>query len=257
MSKLRNLLAGVLMLGLWAADAPAAVIHLDPSVDPEYFDGTTRFVLKDFNGENAFHGVRFVDTSIDSDGQQLVMSTAYGQGVWFGNLPGAWGSEYLNWSINPNSIGTDFSVTAYMGSGGSQWTAYMYDGTYYAEFNWMSPTSLHLAVAGGYTEVTLALPDPSPTAEDYTTIRWLLKDGLVAYWINGDLVYAGGAMAISSSPYILVGDPSGSTISGTGGWQVASLSMDLNPTQNVPVPEPATAGLMLGLAAALRRNRRK
>ena len=75
---------------------------------------------------------------------------------------------------------------------------------------------------------------------------FLLKDGLVSYRIDGVEVYSGLAyQATTSTPYFLVGDSSGSTLTGQGSMY-NNISFDNAPLEDVQVsavPVPAAAWL--------------
>jgi hypothetical protein len=69
----------------------------------------------------------------------------------------------------------------------------------------------------------------------FHTYGFLLKNGSVADPVDGTTLYTGPAL--DSTGYIgLIGDSSGSTISGTGTFQLDYAAFDNAPT--APVPEP-------------------
>jgi len=84
-----------------------------------------------------------------------------------------------------------------------------------------------------------------------------MKNGLVRYRIN-DSFYTGFAQA-TSSQILVIGDGSGSTLTGSGSMTVLSASLDNGSTANLSlVPEPGTWALMIGgfgLAGAAARRR--
>ncbi|MDP1532838.1 MAG: PEP-CTERM sorting domain-containing protein [Rubrivivax sp.] len=218
----------------------------------------------------------FSDTQMTVAGGVSTLTTANSRGVWFGN-----GSAYGDtppWSIGSNTSGNYLSMTASF-SGARDWSAYLYDRTHFAAINF-APTACNGNIGSCYAatpyagvSVAHAMPgNPSTYAETLVplnlntshTFEWLLKDGVVSYRIDGQVAYSGAAWAvvpgaswIANGGFLLIGDSSGPTLTGTGSMHISALSFDTAPAAMTLVPEPATAWLWAaGLLALVARRRR-
>lgn len=217
----------------------------------------------------------FGGTAMTVNGGQSTLTTAASRGVWFGN-----GSVYGDtppWSIGNAATGNYLSLSASF-TNARDWSAYLFDRTHYAAFAF-APTgcdgnaqSCYGATPAAGITVAHAGANPSIYAETFVpvdltqthTYEWLLKNGQVSYAVDGQVVYSGAAYAttggggwIASSGFLLIGDGSGSTLSGTGEMRIGTISLDTAPLAATLVPEPASSVLMVmgGVALALRRRR--
>jgi len=195
--------------------------------------------------------------SVNGAGTAATLSTAPNAGVWFGWGPGSSYGPQPSWSPGTNSDGNYIRLVASFSADAADWSMYLQDLT--SSMGWgFAPTGcngnigscygedgdpgVHLSHPGGGTFVALDL-----TLQH--TYEVLLKDGLVAYWIDGTRHYAGAAGDASIGiPLLVIGDGSGTTRTGRGSMTVYAVELDNAPLASVVVPLPA--GLPL-LAAAL------
>lgn len=232
------LLAGAL---LGASQAHAVEINSLP------YQGTPDWVDIVFDG-----------TSMDLNpaGTQTTLTTAQGRGVWFGNGSGY--SNAANWSMGSPTAGNYLTLTARFSAGSADWSAYMSDTSYGAFFAFAStgcanncyslPGEAGVRVYysdGGNGSASTFVP---LDLTQFHTYEWLVKGGRVDYRIDGQLVYTGIAYQSSlGTPLLVIGDGSGSSLTGLGSMTVTSVAWDSAPAMNslAPIPEPETYALML------------
>jgi hypothetical protein len=232
-----------------------------------------------YNNSPDWTVIVFAGTSMTLADGATTLTTANDRGVWFGN-----GSNYGDtpaWSHGTNDAGNYLSLTLQFSANARDWSAYLYDRTHTASFAF-APTGCNGNAGSCYgatpyagVDLLHAAPgDPTQpattrvplTLTDTHTFEWLLKAGQVSYRIDGEVVYAGPALVspqtgwIAANGFLLVGDGSGSTRTGTGSMTVRGISVDTAPSAMTLVPEPASVLLwaagLLGLAAAVRQRRR-
>lgn len=218
----------------------------------------------------------FGGTSMAASAGVSTLTTGPGRGVWFGN-----GSVYGDtpaWSIGSPAGGNHLTLSASF-SDARDWSAFLYDRNYLASIAF-APTDCNGNVmacydatpAAGVLVAHAAGGDPSAYTQTFVPLNlslphsfeWLLKGGQVDYAIDGQLVYSGAAYATSGVPgwiandgFLLIGDGSGSTPTGTGSMFIQGLAFDTAPALTSLVPEPATAALWAAGALALLARRRR
>lgn len=195
----------------------------------------------------------------------VTMTTVNYKGVWFGNHPAASDADPA-WTLGTSSQGNWLSLEAAFSSGANDWMAYLADGSHLARIEFLD-TGCKTAAAC-YTSPTpfqgvrVMYKDASQTEAQFHdvaiadmtqfhTYEFLLKNGVVSYRVDGNVVFSGAAWN-SSATSLLIGDETGVTPSGTGAMVVRAVRMDTSPVDNVlvsAVPEPASILMALaGLA---------
>lgn len=193
-----------------------------------------------------------------SDGDVLSINTSYATGgIWFG-----WHHDHGNsyWSLGSDTQGTYVNVRAMLTPGSTEWSIYLYDGSYLASFYLLGDRFQYIVpdTGGGITANIYA------NMNVYRNYEFWIKDGMVAYAVDGTVWYAGPAYAASTNRYLIIGDGSGSDISGTGTMKIDYATIltasDFASAPAMPlvatVPEPesfALCGLGLGVATLGRR----
>lgn len=229
--------------------ANAAIVHYKGDTSPAFVNAS-RYKLQSA-GELPFHGVKFGGCTMSTDGSAMTLGTTIGQGVWFGYATSTVSEIPLAWSMGTSASGNDLTVRAKLGTAASkEWGSYFYDGSHAANFYIEDDNRLLLTVGSG----DLILNYPAGYFDSYREIRSILKAGQIGYYIDGVAVYTGPAFASSTSPFLLVGDGSGSTISGVGTWVIDEVRLDTAPS-TIFIPEPTTGLLAasVGLLALRRR----
>lgn len=225
-----------------------------------------------YTGTPDWTDITFVGTSMTASASQSVLTTGYIAGVWFG-----WGASYGNtpaWTPGTSAQGNHLSISGSFSAGSKDWHAYLYDGSHLAEIEW-NPTGCgagdcySVAPQNG-VKVWHAGATPETASNTFVpldvtqahTYEFLLRNGQVSYRIDGSVVYSGAAFATPFSGALLViGDGSGSTLTGAGSMTITSVSFDTAPSAQVlvsSVPEPETTALwMVGVAVAMLAARRR
>ncbi len=196
-----------------------------------------------FKGTPDWTDTVFAGTSMAraGDGASTTLTTAEARGVWFG-----WGEGYADpapaWRPGNPAAGNYLQLGTRFSAGAKDWSAYFYDTTYEA------------AILFGYTNCSndcYALPpepgvrlyhadtlDPSGVSSTFVPIdlaqhhvyEVLLKGGRVTYHIDGEVAFTGAALlAPLSSPLVVIGDGSGSTLSGAGAMTLTGAIWDNAP----------------------------
>ncbi|MEQ8233207.1 MAG: PEP-CTERM sorting domain-containing protein [Gammaproteobacteria bacterium] len=222
-----------------------------------------------YTGTPAWTDYTFAGTSmsLQNGATQSVLSTAANAGVWFGWGHGAVYNNTPAWAPGDPASGNQLYLEAAFSADAADWSAYLHDGSYSAGLSF-APTGCDGNAGScygvdGQAGVRLSHPGGgSFHALDLTvphTYEFLLKDGLVAYRIDGVQVYAGVAGGNPAAyPLMVIGDGSGSTRTGRGSMTVHAVNFDNAPTASVSVvPVPAALPLLAGALGALSLRRRR
>ncbi|MDZ8118259.1 hypothetical protein [Pontiella agarivorans] len=187
---------------------------------------------------NPFSSIVFAGTGYSLNGGELTLTTAPSAGIWFGN--GNSIGHPTNWSLADSASGNYLKVRTKLAPGATSWSAYLADGSSYAGFTFNHSTvSYATDLAGSYNDVTNALDMTS----DFHTFEFLLKDGNVTYRLDESIVlYHGAAYASSEGSFMVIGDGSGPTPTGTGSMIIDQVTYEAGPTFSIP--EPSTLGLV-------------
>lgn len=233
----RNLLAGVLLIGLGGVSASGVVIDYDGS-------GSPGAVTPD-----AFSFVVFGGTGWSSDGDVLTLTTGPSRGIWFGNANHASGYS-VPWQVGSSSEGNYLRVRARLAEGATEWSLYLYDKNHFVGFG-LDADALSWSLPEGESSMAW---DPT----EWHVYEFLLKDGVVTYRVDESRVLYHGPAVASPVPtgFMVMGDGSGSTPTGTGSMLFDEVLYMTSPDFEI-VPEPAGV-VMLGLGAlglAKRRSR--
>lgn len=229
--------------------ANAAIVHYKGDTNPT-FANVSQYKLQSA-GELPFHGVKFANCTINTDGSAAAFGTVNRQGVWFGYAPSIIGSVPLSWALGNSASGNDLSIRGKLGSGSSkEWGAYFYDGSHMAYFDLLADDQLLIHTSAG----SQILDYPAGHFASDRDIRMILKGGTIAYYLDGVALYTGPATASSTSPLMVIGDGSGSTITGVGSWIIDDVLLDTAPS-TVFIPEPTT-GLLAASFGLLTLRRR-
>jgi hypothetical protein len=214
--------------------------------------------------------VVFAGTSMTVNAGVATLTTAHTRGVWFGRSPTA---NTPAWTIGSNASGNLLSLTTAFSSGADDWSAYFYDGQRggFLQFNPTNcnPLNSNCYNANGTPGVKLHFNgSTSFIALDTTQFRTyeiLVRGTSVVYRIGGQRV-TGEALIAGGTNFLLVGDDSGSSPSGTGSMRISAVSFDSatlvsdlpNLTSGVPEPENWAMLLsgfsLIGLLARRRRH---
>lgn len=199
-------------------------------------------------------------------GTASLLSTANNTAVWFGWGPAASYGPQPSWSPGSNVDGNYVRLEASFSAGAADWSMYLHDLT--SSMGWsFAPTGCDGNAGSCYAEdgdpgVQLSHPGGGTfVALDLTTrhtFEVLLKDGLVAYWIDGTRHYAGPAgNSTLGFPLLVIGDGSGTTRTGRGSMTVHAIALDNAPLASVVVPLPAGLPLLGGALLLLGGMRRE
>ena len=206
---------------------------------------------------------------LNGAGTETVLTTANNAGVYFGWGPAAQGyGPEPAWAPGSNTDGNYIRIEAAFSADAADWSLYLQDLTHSMGFGFASTgcngnigscygedgaAGVQLGHPGGGTFIPLDLTQRH-------TYEVLMKDGLVAYWIDGIQRYAGpSGTANLPFPILVIGDGSGSTQTGRGSMTVFAVEIDNAPLANVVVPVPASLPLLGGalglLFGAIRRSK--
>jgi hypothetical protein len=214
--------------------------------------------------------VVFAGTTMTVSSGVARLTTAPIRGVWFGWSPS---SNTPSWSIAPNSLGNLLSLTAAFSAGADDWQAYFYDGTrggaIYFNATACNPGTTNCYNFNGTPGATIFFNGSSTfiplDTTAFRTYEILVRNSDVIYRIDGQR-YAGTALPASGTTFLLVGDSSGSSPSGTGTLMISAVSFDRAtsvldlPSTVSGVPEPASWAMLLsgfGLIGAFSRRQRR
>ncbi|MCC5841133.1 MAG: PEP-CTERM sorting domain-containing protein [Opitutales bacterium] len=198
-----------------------------------------------------FTTVVFAGTNWIAEDGFIKMTTAPIRGIWFGSDPIA-GGDPAAFLPGSTSDGNKLQLRSLLTAGSQSWSAYFQDTNGYharmdfqATDNSQNRPGVTVELDTGF--VTVSGPDFDLSELHDFEIH--LHNGIVAYSINGVEVLRGPAVPLNNGARVIVGDPTGSTPTGTGSMWIDSFSFDNEAGPLAPIPEPATVALFLGLAA--------
>lgn len=258
MTKLTSARAAALSVSLFGCvSAQALIITDDMSSPPATVPGITNVY--------PWTGVIFGGTQMGVSGGVLSMSTVPYQGVWFGN--GSLIGHNPGWSLGGSTTGNYLSLSLSLSSDAVDWSMYFYDlSGYYAGLTFNPAGSYANAVQHGisynYKDAANQFATgfaPVDFSNGFHTVEVLLKDGLISYGLDGQLLFQGSAWYSGPTNLLVIGDGSGYSPTGLGTMYVDSVLFDTAPTMTSLVPVPAALPLMLsglGLCAAVASRRR-
>ena len=231
-----------------------------------------------FTNSTDWTTITFAGTAMELNpgGTSSTLGTAFNRGVWFGYYPAVDSTDVPAWTPGNSSQGNYLSLEASFSTGAADWSAYLYDRTSYA-FMAFNPTTgcdsnvrscygepaesgVRVYHANGNDATTYASTFVNMDLKQRHSFEFLLKNGQVAYRVDGQVIYAGMAYAIPiNSPLLIIGDGSGSSLSGEGTMTIYSVAFDNAPLASTlaPVPEPQTWAMLLGGLLALGAARRR
>jgi hypothetical protein len=217
-----GLAMGLLMLGLANIASASFYFHYDASVKPD-----------DPSLANVFSTAVFPSTSWSASGGKLTLTTAYLQGIWFGN-----DSVYdpVPWQLGNSSQGNSLSMIAKLLPNSEDWEAYILDGSYFARMRFF-PGELRMNYSGG--ESSFALDTLA-----FHTYSLSLIDGVVTYSVDGAKVFSENALAYPYGKYLIIGDGTAPSNRTTGSFVIDDVIINAAP---VPIP---SAGLLFGTSIA-------
>ena len=239
----------IAVLSVVGVTAQAAVIQYDGSTLP-VAAGPAPWRTLNLPGPYNLHGVQFANTAWSSTDGVFTMTTYPVRGIWLGNFQSYQGTVNTNWDVSTSAMGNDYSARMRLPTGAREWSFYINDRAYGASF-YLDFDLLRFRTPAGQQTVPF-------DGTQFHTYGILLKEGLVEYTLDGNVLYAGPAYASVGDWGFLIGDDSGGTPTGAGSMEIDWINMDTAPTRNVEVvPEPATL-VLLGIAPlAMLRRRRK
>ena len=226
------------------------------------------------------------DTGINNTGTTAILTTHAERGIYFG-----W--HYLHqpaWQVGTTASGNYLDLSASFSANATDWSAVVQNNNYYAGLAFNDTYVPTLVTNGGVSSTCLTDPGDCygvnlTTAQQGVTMYYagigglaqtfvpldltqehrfelLLKDGQVAYRIDGQVAYAGNAYVPgNANAMLLIGDGSGPTRTGRGSMVIHSVSFDNAPNMSTlvsAVPEPHNYVLMLaglGLIGTVARRR--
>lgn len=218
--------------------------------------------------------IQFAGTDFESDGMQTTLTTAPGRGVWFGYSPSS--PPSAGWAPASNADGNYFGITASFSPGAEDWSTYFHDGARYADLHFAPthcsgnsgpcynlPTSAGVEFSFGGPNNTSITQFVALDLTQLHTYEFLLRGAQVTYRIDG-YAYTGTA-GVGGAPILVVGDGSGSSLTGAGAMTITQVQLQTAPEFTTleslvaPAPEPAAWTMMIGgfgLAGAMLRRRR-
>jgi hypothetical protein len=230
-----------------------------------------------YKGTPDWTDIVFTGTSMTSNGSISTLTTANNVGVWFG-----WGATYSdpapNWTPGTPAQGNYFNMSASFSSGATDWSAYLLDTTHEAAMifndtgcNGNAGSCYGINLGAAQQGVTVYHAEVSGSTSTFVSLdltqthsfEFLLKNGQVAYRVDGQVIFAGAAFSVPyGNPLLVVGDGSATTLTGRGSMTIHGVGFDNAPTLNTlvtTVPEPETYALMLaglGLVGFAARHRK-
>lgn len=242
---------------LMALAAPASALTISDDMDTAPGGGHSGQVYP-------WTTVVFAGTSMVANAGVLSMTTRNGEGIWFGNQSGNPG-----WNLGSNAAGNYLGLAMRMASpdasGPEDWYAYFHDLDGYGAglvFNPSSNGSYSGATQYGFSYSyadgiggTTSTFVPFDLADSFHTFEVLLKDAEVQYWLDGQSLFHGAASNSGTNNFLLIGDDSAVTPTGTGSMFVDSVVFESGTSrrfETATVPLAGTLGLLLAGLGLLR-----
>ena len=202
-----------------------------------------------------FSGTTMLQEDTDPDhpgGESTLLTTEQARGVWFG-----WAdfrSDLPGWRPGSSLEGNYVRVDAQFGESSLDWNTYFYDETYHASILYAPSVGCDAHTAnntGCYDRprldgVLFGLAEDDDPYQGRTvfvpldlqqnhTYEALLRKGSVAYHVDGVLVASGrAARSDRGVPIVVIGDGSGSSLTGQGFMRVSRAVFDNAPTLDAP-----------------------
>ncbi|RXK55161.1 VPDSG-CTERM sorting domain-containing protein [Oleiharenicola lentus] len=154
-------------------------------------------------------------TNWSSDGDVLTMSTAHGAGIWFG--AGWVYGDNPGFSLANTADGNLVRTRVALGANSTEWSQYWYDSSGYGSAFYFLNNGFKYYTAAGETFV-------STDMTQFHTFTTYVLAGQVSYFFDNTYLGGGGALT-GASNFFLIGDGSGSTISGTGSMYLDDLTI--------------------------------
>lgn len=191
----------------------------------------------------------FSGTTWSSDGDVLTINTIYpNYGVWFGRTSNV-GGDPAGFSMGGSLDGNRVDATIALGASSTEWSLYWYDTAGYAASFYFLSTGFQIA----YNDTTATIAVPDMTA--FHTYAAHIHNGQVIYYFDGNPIATGTANTPDgTSNFLLIGDSSASTPSGTGSMLIDSMTIN---TAAGAIPEPSAGALLLGALALGAFSRRR
>ena len=198
----------------------------------------------------------FGDTTWSSDGNVLAMNTSYtpSEGIWFGRTGGY--GDPSGFSLANTAAGNWVRMNVALSPGATEWSLYWYDTDGYGSSLYLKNNGFEYYYGGG----TYFQPVADMTS--FHTFTTYILAGQVSYFFDNTYLGGGAALSSSTTNFLLLGDGSASTVSGTGTMYVDYLTI-ITAVGNTPpssIPEPATCAAFAGLGAlalGFARSRRR
>lgn len=233
----------ILLLSLTGVfSARAAVYLFDGEVAPH--EGAYGSLFTTVGGGP--HSSYFPGTSWTSDGDILTINTIYpNYGVWFGRTD-AYGDP-AGFDMGTSLDGNRVEATIALGAASSEWSLYWYDTEGFGAGFYFLSTGFEFY----YNDITAFVAVADMTA--FHTYGAHVHDGEVVYYFDGNPIASGSALVTGTSNFLVIGDGTGSTYSGSGSMRIDSMTID---TAAGAIPEPGSVALLLGglVMTAMRRR---
>lgn len=192
----------------------------------------------------------FPATSWSSDGDVLTMNTVYpGSGIWFGRTE-LGGDPSVGFDLAGTGDGNIVTMRAALSAGATDWSLYFYDADGYgSDFELRADGVTFAYVAAGTSDAVTDFHAIADMTVFHTYTSYVLG-GQVSYFVDGQYLGGGASFTNGTTNFLLVGDSSGSTPTGTGSFYLDYLTVTtaaLSYPAASPVPEPAATAAWLGV----------
>lgn len=192
----------------------------------------------------------FGHTTWGSDGDVLTMTTSYSpsEGIWFGRTSGY--GDPSSFSLADTASGNWVRARVALSPGATDWSLYWYDASGYGSSFLFTDAGFTFHMQGSPGGTTQGFFVPVADMTDFHTFTSYVLAGQVSYFF--DNTYLGGGHALQgASNFLLIGDSSATTVSGTGSMLVDYMTIitAVGDTPPSSIPEPAVAGALTGLVA--------